>query len=67
MSIEDRIAAMAAKATKPDAKREAFNALAAADPDQAQWLREIAAEFGKPEAIVIRAGRKLVFSAGEFG
>lgn len=66
IDIESRIAALAAKSAKPDARRAAFDALTKADPDQAAWLQEMAKEFGRPSAIAIRLQGQVIYESGVF-
>jgi len=45
--------------------REAFEAIKEQDGNQAAWLKEMAAHFGKPHAITLRLGPAR-FTKGQF-
>lgn len=59
-----RVEALAAHATAP--RRAAFARLQAVDPAQAEWLRQMAAAFGRPAAIALRFADGERFERGTF-
>ena len=47
-------------------RREVFEALQAAAPQQAEWLKAVAAEFGKPSASAITFADGTGYRSGRF-